>query len=61
MLGLGHVILTTFHVGALRFGATYLFITIPAHLIYAAVALAKQDAALAKPVPVALLSKRQPI
>ena len=61
MLGLGHAIFTTFHVAALRFGATYLFITIPAHLIYAAVALAKQDAALAKPVPVALLSKRQPI
>ena len=57
MLGLGHVILTTFHVAALRFGATYLFITIPAHLIYAAVALSKQDAALAKPPPVALPTK----
>jgi hypothetical protein len=61
MLGLGHVILTTSHVVALRFGAAYLLITIPVHLIYAAVALAKQDATLAKPVPVALLSKRQPI
>jgi hypothetical protein len=61
MLGLGHAIFTIFHVAALHFGALYLLITIPVHLIYTAVVLAKQDAGLAKPVPVALLSKRQPI
>jgi hypothetical protein len=43
LLGLGHGISTTFHVTALYFGAAYLLITIPVHLIYAAVALAKQD------------------
>ena len=43
LLGLGHGISTTFHLIALYFGAAYLLITIPVHLIYAAVALAKQD------------------
>jgi hypothetical protein len=43
LLGLGHGISTTFHLTALYFGAAYLLITIPVHLIYAAVALAKQD------------------
>jgi hypothetical protein len=45
LLGLGHGISTTFHVMALYFGAAYLLITIPVHLIYTAVALAKQDRA----------------
>jgi hypothetical protein len=40
---LGHGISTTFHLTALYFGAAYLLITIPVHLIYVAVALAKQD------------------
>jgi hypothetical protein len=57
MLGLGHVIFTTFNVTALHFGVPYLLITMPAHLIYAAVALSKQDAALAKPPAVALPTK----
>jgi len=43
LLGLGHGIFTTFHLTALYFSATYLLITIPVHLIYAAVALAQQD------------------
>ena len=43
LLGLGHGISTTFHLTALYFGAVYLLITIPVHLIYTAVALAKQD------------------
>jgi hypothetical protein len=45
MLGFGHAIFTTFHVTALYFGAAYLLITIPVHLIYTAVALAQQDGA----------------
>jgi len=49
MLELGHVIVTTFHVTALYFGAPYLLITIPVHLVYAAVALAKQDANVQHP------------
>jgi hypothetical protein len=59
MLGLGHAIFTIFHVTALHLGALYLLITIPAHLTYAAVALAKEDATLA--IPVALQSKKQTI
>jgi hypothetical protein len=43
LLGLGHGISATFHVTALYYDAACLLITIPAHLIYAAVALAKQD------------------
>ena len=43
MLAFGHAISTAFHVTALYFGAAYLLITIPVHLIYTAVALAKQD------------------
>jgi hypothetical protein len=49
MLELGHVIFTTFHVAALYFGALYLLITIPVHLVYAAVALAKQDGNVRRP------------
>jgi len=45
MLAFGHAISTAFHVTALYFGAAYLLITIPVHLIYTAVALAKQDRA----------------
>ena len=44
MLRLGHAIFITFHVAALCFGASYLLITIPVHVIYfAAAALARQD------------------
>ena len=43
MLGFGHAICTALHVAALYFGAAYLLITIPVHLLYTAVALAKQD------------------
>jgi threonine/homoserine/homoserine lactone efflux protein len=43
MLAFGHAIFTVFHASAFYFGAAYLLITIPAHLIYTAVALAKQD------------------
>ena len=46
MLRIGHAICITFHVAALYFGASYLLITIPVHLIYAALALAKQDGAV---------------
>jgi hypothetical protein len=46
MLELGHVIVLTFHVTALCFGAPYLLITIPVHLLYTTVALAKQDGAV---------------
>jgi len=46
MLRIGHAICITFHVAALYFGASYLLITIPVHLIYAAVALGKQDGAV---------------
>ena len=45
MLGFGHAICTALHVTVLYFGAAYLLLTIPAHLIYIAVALAKQDRA----------------
>jgi hypothetical protein len=45
MLGFGHAICTALHVAALYCGAAYLLITIPAHLIVIAVALAKQDRA----------------
>ena len=44
MLRIGHAICITFHVATLYFDASYLLITIPVHLIYTAVALAKQDA-----------------
>ena len=47
MLALGHAISTAFHVTALYLDATYLLLTIPVHLIYAAVAFARHDAALA--------------
>ena len=43
MLAFGHAIFTTFHVTAVYLGVAYLLITIPVHLIYTAVALAKQD------------------
>ena len=46
MLRLGHAIVITFHVAALYFGGSYLVVTIPVHLIYTAVALAKQDSLL---------------
>ena len=45
MLAFGHAIVTAFHATAFSFGAAYLLITIPAHLIYTAVALAQQDGA----------------
>jgi hypothetical protein len=45
MLAFGHAMFTTFHVTALCFSAPYILITIPAHLIYTAMALAKQDGA----------------
>ena len=35
---MGHLIFLVLHVLALLFGAVFLFVTIPAHLIYAAVA-----------------------
>ena len=43
MLGLGHALFAAIHAAALYFGAQYLLITIPVHLIYTAVALAQQD------------------
>ena len=46
VLAFGHAIFTAFHVTALYFGVAYLLITIPVHLIYTAVALAKQDSLL---------------
>ena len=49
LLGLGHGISITFHVTALYFGAAYLLITIPVHLVYAAVALAKEDGSVRRP------------
>jgi hypothetical protein len=49
VLGLGHVIFTVSHVAALYFGAPYLLITISSHLIYMAVALAKQDGGVRRP------------
>ena len=49
LLGLGHGISATFHVTALYFGAAYLLITIPVHLVYAAVALAKEDGSVRRP------------
>lgn len=45
MLAFGHAICTTFHVTALCLSAPYILITIPVHLIYTAIALAKQDGA----------------
>ena len=57
MLELGHVIFTTFHVTALYFGAPCLLITIPVHLIYTAVALAKQDGSVRRPDPHALCTE----
>ena len=45
ILAFGHAISTAFHVAALYFGLAYLLITIAVHLIYTAVALAKQDGA----------------
>lgn len=43
MLGLGHALFATIHATALYFGAQFLLITIPVHLIFTAVALAQQD------------------
>ena len=51
MLGLGHVIFTICHVAALYFDTSYLLITIPVHLIYAAVALANLDSSVPRPNP----------
>jgi len=45
LLAFGHAISTALHVTALYFDEAYLLITIPAHLICTAVALAKQDRA----------------
>jgi hypothetical protein len=49
MLRFGHTICISFHVTALYFGAAYLLLTIPVHLIYAAVAFAKEDGAARRP------------
>jgi len=46
ILAFCHAIYLAFHVTALYFGVAYLLITIPVHLIYTAVALAKQDSLL---------------
>ena len=43
ILAFGHAIYSAIHITALYFGVAYLLITIPVHLIYTAVALAKQD------------------
>ena len=43
MLAFGQAISAAFHASAFYFGAAYLLITIPVHLIYTAVALAQQD------------------
>jgi len=49
MLGLGHALFAAIHAAALYFGAQYLLITIPVHLIYTAVALAQQDGDVRRP------------
>ena len=49
MLGFGHAIFATFHVAVLYFGVLFLLITIPVHLVYVAVALAKQDSNVRRP------------
>jgi hypothetical protein len=41
--------LPAIHAAALYFGAQYLLITIPVHLIYTAVALAQQDGDVRRP------------
>ena len=46
ILAFGHAIYSAFHITALYFGVAYLLITIPVHLIYTAIALAKQDSLL---------------
>jgi hypothetical protein len=46
MLRFGHASCISFHLTALYFGAAYLLLTIPVHLIYAAVAFAKEDGAV---------------
>jgi len=40
---MGHLIFFVLHVIALLFGAVLLFVTIPAHLIYAAVSSKRRD------------------